>query len=63
VSLLDEEVVVGDEPFPTLLVGHVAKLRHVLEVVLARGAGANNIKIDVGASASLRKPWMPPGGT
>jgi hypothetical protein len=59
---LDEEVVVGDEPLAAFLVGHVAKLGHAVEVVLARCARSKQHQIDVGASASLRKPWMPPGG-
>jgi hypothetical protein len=33
--LLDEEVVVLDEPLAALLVGHVAEGRHTLELVLA----------------------------
>src|ERR1700722_2599989 len=38
--LFDEEVIVLDEPVPTLVVGHVAQLSETLEVVLARSAGS-----------------------
>ncbi len=60
--LHEVRVVLVEERAPLLLRG-VRQLRHLLEVLLARGTGVNSSSMSAGASESLRKACSPPWGT